>query len=111
MARTSRPMQSIRPLPRISVQAFCETEGIANPIERAAEDRRMAKAHLKVHMGGIQTAVRVLPGSSDAQSHRSGIARRAARTDGRSRQSLRILRSRVQGVVIGHYNDVGFTAT
>ena len=27
------------------------------PIERAGEDRRMAKAHLKVHMGGIATAI------------------------------------------------------
>ena len=50
-------MQALRPVPRISIQAFCETEGVANPIERAGEDRRMAKAHLKVHMGGIATAI------------------------------------------------------
>ena len=50
-------MQALRPVPRISIQAFCETEGVAKPIERAGEDRRMAKAHLKVHMGGIATAV------------------------------------------------------
>lgn len=28
-------MQALRPIPRISIQAFCETEGVANPIERA----------------------------------------------------------------------------
>jgi pilus assembly protein CpaE len=50
-------MQALRPIPRISIQAFCETEGVAGPIERAGEDRRMARAHLKVHMGGIATAV------------------------------------------------------
>ena len=50
-------MQALRPVPRISIQAFCETEGVAKPIERAGEDRRMAKAHLKVHMGGIATAI------------------------------------------------------
>ncbi|TKB08696.1 MAG: CtpF protein, partial [Mesorhizobium sp.] len=50
-------MQALRPIPRISIQAFCETEGVANPVERAGEDRRMAKAHLKVHMGGIPTAI------------------------------------------------------
>ena len=49
-------MQALRPVPRISIQAFCETEGVANPIERAGQDRRMAKTHLKVHMGGIATA-------------------------------------------------------
>ena len=50
-------MQTLRPVPRISIQAFCETEGVAGPIERAADDRRMAKSHLKVHMGGITTAI------------------------------------------------------
>src|SRR5690606_24666687 len=50
-------MRDLRPVPRISIQAFCETESIANPISRAASDRRMAKAHLKVHMGGIATAI------------------------------------------------------
>ncbi|PRD44206.1 CtpF protein [Phyllobacterium phragmitis] len=49
-------MQSLRPIPRISIQAFCETDGVAKPIERAGEDRRMAKTHLKVHKGGIETA-------------------------------------------------------
>lgn len=50
-------MSELRPVPRISIQAFCETESVASPIERAAADRRMAKAHLKVHMGGIGTAI------------------------------------------------------
>jgi pilus assembly protein CpaE len=50
-------MHALRPVPRISIQAFCETDGIAVPIERAGEDRRMAKTHLKIHMGGIATAV------------------------------------------------------
>ena len=50
-------MQALRPVPRISVQAFCETDGVAQPIERAGEDRRMSKAHLKVHMGGVATAI------------------------------------------------------
>ncbi|MEZ5810496.1 MAG: CpaE family protein [Rhizobiaceae bacterium] len=50
-------LSELRPIPRISVQAFCESDGVAKPIERAGEDRRMAKAHLKVHMGGLDTAV------------------------------------------------------
>ncbi|WP_407863479.1 CpaE family protein [Phyllobacterium phragmitis] len=50
-------LQSLRPIPRVSIQAFCETDGVAKPIERAGEDRRMAKTHLKVHMGGIEAAI------------------------------------------------------
>lgn len=48
---------SVRPVPRISIQAFCETPEVATTIEAAAADRRMARAHVKVHMGGIAAAV------------------------------------------------------
>ncbi|MEJ8476197.1 CpaE family protein [Roseibium sp. H3510] len=47
----------IRPVPRISIQSFCLTDETVRTIEMAAEDRRMAKAHVKVHMGGIPAAV------------------------------------------------------
>lgn len=49
-------IDKVRPIPRISVQAFCETEAVAKPIERVGSDRRMSKAHLKVQMGGIRAA-------------------------------------------------------
>ena len=45
-----------RPVPRISIQAFCETEETASVLQRAAMDRRLAKAHITVHMGGIASA-------------------------------------------------------
>jgi pilus assembly protein CpaE len=38
----------IAPLPRVSIQAFCETPEIARLIEQATGDRRMEKAHVKV---------------------------------------------------------------
>src|SRR5712692_8368293 len=47
----------IAPVPRISVQAFCETAETAAMMQAAAEDRRMIKAHLKAQMGGIAAAV------------------------------------------------------
>jgi pilus assembly protein CpaE len=43
--------------PRISVQAFCETEDAARAVRGAGEDRRLAKAHLSVKMGGMTAAV------------------------------------------------------
>jgi pilus assembly protein CpaE len=46
----------ITPIPRISIQAFCETADTASVVQSASEDRRMAKAHLKVQMGGIAAA-------------------------------------------------------
>lgn len=100
-------MQTLRPVPRISVQAFCETEGVANPIERAGQDRRMAKAHLKVHMGGIPTAIDfyhsaptpnliVLETRAEPKEMLEQLGRLAEYCDPTSKV-----------VVVGHYNDVG----
>lgn len=47
----------IAPIPRISVQAFCETRNVSEVIESAEQDRRMGKAHVKVHMGGVVAAI------------------------------------------------------
>ncbi len=51
----SRPPEA-RPIPRITIQAFCDTPEIAGTIETAAMDRRMARAHVKVHTGGLNAA-------------------------------------------------------
>ena len=100
-------MQALRPVPRISIQAFCETEGVAHPIERAGEDRRMAKTHLKVHMGGIATAIEfyqsaptpnliVLESRAEPNELLDQLARLSEHCDPSSKV-----------VVIGHYNDIG----
>lgn len=47
----------IAPLPRISIQAFCETAEVAAMIEKAIVDRRLAKTRAKVQMGGIPAAI------------------------------------------------------
>lgn len=98
---------ALRPVPRISVQAFCETDSVAKPIERAASDRRMSKAHLKVHMGGIPNAIEfyqsaatpnliILESREEPKQLLASLERLAEVCD----QTTRV-------VVIGHYNDVG----
>jgi pilus assembly protein CpaE len=47
----------IAPLPRVSIQAFCETPELAGSMQAALGDRRMAKAHVKVQMGGLIAAL------------------------------------------------------
>ncbi|KQW19059.1 CtpF protein [Afipia sp. Root123D2] len=49
--------EHIAPAPRVSVQAFCETVETAAAVQAAGEDRRLAKAHLKIQMGGMAAAV------------------------------------------------------
>lgn len=53
----SEQLQRARPIPRISIQAFCEGSGVAEVVQIAAEDRRLSKAHVSVHMGGASAAV------------------------------------------------------
>ena len=49
--------ERIAPAPRVSVQAFCETVETAAAIQAAGEDRRMAKVHLRIQMGGPIAAI------------------------------------------------------
>jgi pilus assembly protein CpaE len=49
--------EHIAPAPRVSLQAFCETVETAAAAQAAGEDRRLAKAHVKIQMGGIKAAV------------------------------------------------------
>ena len=49
--------EHIAPAPRVSVQAFCETVETAAAVQAAGDDRRLAKAHVKIQMGGATAAV------------------------------------------------------
>jgi pilus assembly protein CpaE len=53
-----------RPVPRISIHAFCESPDTGAVIQRAGQDRRLAKAHVTVHMGGVFGAVEYFQDSS-----------------------------------------------
>ena len=43
-------------VPRITIQAFCENETTAEAITSASTDRRLAKSHVTVQMGGVRAA-------------------------------------------------------
>ncbi|HUO03256.1 MAG TPA: hypothetical protein VMU31_10790, partial [Rhizomicrobium sp.] len=53
-----------RPVPRISVHAFCEFPDTGAVLQRAAADRRLSKAHLTVQLGGVNAAVEFFHGQS-----------------------------------------------
>ncbi|MFZ1078524.1 MAG: AAA family ATPase [Methylovirgula sp.] len=57
MMNAAETPEQIAPIPRISMQAFCETLEVANVIHQAISDRRMEKAHVKVNMGGVPAAI------------------------------------------------------
>lgn len=99
-------LSAMRPIPRISIQAFCETDAVAGPIERAADDRRMAKTHVKVHMGGIATALDLYQTAPTPN-----LILLESRSEPREllsslRQLAEVCDPTTKVVVIGHYNDV-----
>ena len=56
-APVDRSIGQIEPVPRVSIQAFCELPDIAAIVGAAISDRRMAKAHVKQNMGGAAAAL------------------------------------------------------
>src|SRR6478609_4366427 len=53
----AQPEEYISPAPRVSVQAYCASVANATAVRAASEDRRLGKAHLTVHMGGLAAAI------------------------------------------------------
>jgi pilus assembly protein CpaE len=96
----------IAPAPRVSVQAFCETVETAAAIQAAGEDRRLAKAHLKIQMGGITAAVEAY---STAPTPNVIMIETESRGDdilGGLDQLAEVCDAGTRVVVIGHLNDV-----
>jgi pilus assembly protein CpaE len=60
----AEPERHIAPVPRITIQAFCETPELAHSVQAAGGDRRMARAHVKVSMGGLAAAEEAYRGAA-----------------------------------------------
>jgi pilus assembly protein CpaE len=96
----------IAQVPRISIQAFCETSQVAQIIESAAMDRRMLKAHMKVHMGGVAAAIEAFRGAPtpnliviESVVDRAGLI---ANLD----ELSEYCDSGTKVIVVGHENDI-----
>jgi pilus assembly protein CpaE len=103
---TGAGLNAYRPVPRISIQAFCETDTVAKQLTRASEDRRMAKTHTQVHMGGVGRAVELF--QTVATPNLILLETSVAPRD--MLQSLAALSEvcdpSTKVVIIGHFNDV-----
>jgi|HubBroStandDraft_6_1064221.scaffolds.fasta_scaffold26033_2 pilus assembly protein CpaE len=100
------PDEFIAPAPRVSVQAFCETAETASIVQDASEDRRLAKAHLRLQMGGIAAALEAYRTSPtpnvvilESENHGDGIL---AGLD----QLAEVCDAGTRVVVVGRHNDV-----
>lgn len=99
-------MSEVRPIPRITIQAFCETDAVRQTLEMAATDRRMSRAHVSVNVGGISGAVDfygtaptpnliIIESSSSGDALMNELGQLASVCDATTKV-----------VVIGHFNDI-----
>ena len=98
--------EHIAPTPCVSIQAVCETVEAAAAVQAAGEDRRMAKAHLKVQLGGLTAAVEAYRTSPtpnviilESESHGDEII---AALD----KLAEVCDSGTRVIVIGQHNDI-----
>ena len=98
----------IAPAPRVSIQAFCETVESAAAVQAAGEDRRLAKTHVKIQMGGITAATEAYRSSPTPNVI---LIETDTRTDsilGGLDQLAEVCDAGTRVIVIGRVNDVTF---
>ncbi|VVT30824.1 Flp pilus assembly protein, ATPase CpaE [Rhizobium sp. EC-SD404] len=97
----------LRPLPRISIQAFFETEGLLRTIERCGEDRRMAKVNLRVNKGGLPAAINMFASHPTPNLIILESDGDRATLLGELEQLAEVCDASTKVVIVGHQNDVG----
>lgn len=107
----AHPTQSeqlqITPVPRISMQAFCETSELASVISDAAGDRRMDKAHVKVHMGGAPAAIEAYRSAPTPNLILLEVGQDRAKLHGDLDELAQFCDSGTKVIVVGRTNDIG----
>jgi pilus assembly protein CpaE len=97
----------VRPVPRISIQAFCESPEVAADIEAAAADRRMARAPVKVHSGGLSAAAGFYQDAATPNLIIVESRQARDRLDADLDRLAEVCDAGTKVIVIGHVNDVG----
>jgi pilus assembly protein CpaE len=96
----------VRPVPRISIQAFCDSPDLVAVIDAAAADRRMSRAHVKVHTGGIVAAAEFYQAAATPNLIIVESKLSPARLDAELDRLAEVCDAGTKVVVIGHVNDV-----
>lgn len=95
-----------RPVPRISIHAFCESPETSAILERASVDRRLAKAHLTMHMGGLPKAVDHFQSASTPNLIIVETLDGGADLVGRLGELAEVCDPSTKVIVIGRINDI-----
>ncbi len=106
LTRSETGERLIAPVPRITIEAFCETPAVAAVMEIVAADRRLARAQTKLAMGGASAAVEAFrhAPTPNVIILETNSAREAILTPLDSLSEVCDVGTRV--LVVGHVNDV-----
>jgi len=105
-ARAHASVPRARPVPRINIQAFCEDQETAAMIQKAAEDRRLSKAHVSVQMGGVDAAIAFYRNASTPNLIMIESLLDGAQMIGDLDRLAEVCDSGSKVIIIGHVNDV-----
>ena len=100
-------LENMRPLPRISVHAFCESEGLQRVMERCANDRRMSKVSLRITSGGTAAAANMF---SSAPTPNLIILETRANPASLLAELVplaAVCDPSTKVIIVGYYNDIG----
>ncbi|NOZ33545.1 MAG: AAA family ATPase [Alphaproteobacteria bacterium] len=95
-----------RLVPRITIQAFCQNSATAQLIEEAATDRRMIKAALTTHNGGIDAAVEIYKTNPTPNLVILETTLRPEEIPSSLERLADVCDETTKVVVVGHVNDV-----
>ncbi len=93
-------------VPRINIHVFCDNQQTAETMQMAASDRRMARAHTTIQLGGIMAAVQVYQAQATpnvllVESHGSRDVILSELSE-----LAQVCQPDTKVIVIGHLNDV-----
>ena len=103
----TEPEEYIAPAPRVSIQAFCASVETASSVQAAAEDRRLAKAHLRVQMGGIAAAGEAYRSSPTPNVIMIETDNRADELMAGLDELAEVCDEGTRVIVVGRFNDIG----
>ena len=95
-----------RPVPRISIHAFCETPMTTALLEKASVDRRLSKAHLTIHMGGLNKAIDQFQSASTPNLIILETLANGAEIFAQLSELAEVCDPSTKVVIIGHVNDI-----
>jgi pilus assembly protein CpaE len=98
--------QIVAAVPRVNIAIFCTTQATAGAMQQVVVDRRMARAHVDLHQGGIMQAVQHFSQSTtpdvlvlETEGYRDQVLSELS-------QLAQVCDPSTRVILVGHVNDV-----